>query len=102
MIQGLIQNIENDFSLDDINKLHQLLISIKKKKEDKLSHGITTIENFCTEYTEYIKNTLSPSYLRSVKLSFKILIHDFGKNKKLGEISIKDAEDFKIRRESVK
>lgn len=97
MVENLIQHIENDYSLDDINKLHELLISIKKQKQEKLSSS-PTIENFYTEYIEYIKNTLSASYLRSVKLSLKILMEDFGKDKKLSEISVKDAEDFKIRR----
>lgn len=97
MMESFIQNIENNYSLDDINKLQELLISIKKQKQEKLSNS-PTIENFYTEYIEYIKNTLSASYLRSVKLSLKILMEDFGKDKKLSEISVKDAEDFKIRR----
>ncbi len=33
-----------------------------------------------------------------MKFSFKILMDEFGKDQKLPEISVKDAEDFKIRR----
>ena len=97
MIENLIQNIEDNYSLSEIDQLAKLLSSIKMQKAEELSKR-PTIENFYYEYKEYIKNTLSASYLKSVKLSFKILMEDFGKDKKLSEIGVKDAEDFKIRR----
>ena len=97
MLADLVQNIEKEFSLDDIDKLQQLLLSIKDQKKEKLNDS-PTLEKFYDEYVNYVKITLSSSYLRSVKLSFKILMDDFGKDKKLPEISVKDAEDFKIRR----
>jgi site-specific recombinase XerD len=97
MIESLIQNIENNFSLSEIDQLERLLASIKMQKVEELSKS-PTIEIFYSEYKEYIKNTLSESYLKSVELSFKILIEDFGRDKKLSEISIRDAEYFKINR----
>jgi integrase len=97
MLDELVQNIENEFSLDDIEKLQQLLSSIKKQKKERLNDS-PTIKNFYLEYVNYVETTLSGSYLRSIKLSFKILIDDFGKDKKITGISVKDAEDFKIRR----
>ena len=97
MLKGLIKNIEKSFTLDEIQKLQQLLSAIKEKREAKIKIS-PTLENFYQEYVNYVKSTLSSGYLRSIKLSFKIMMDEFGRDKNLAEISAKDAEDFKIRR----
>ena len=72
MLNGLLKNIEKRLTLDEIQKLQQLLAAVKEKKEVKLKRS-PTILNFYQEYSNYAISTLSSGYLRSIKLSFKVL-----------------------------
>ena len=55
---------------------HLFLIYFQKKRDGEFKEQIKSISltKFKEEYVEYIKPTKSQSYLRSIKLSFKMLI----------------------------
>ncbi|MCH7826599.1 MAG: site-specific integrase [Bacteroidetes bacterium] len=90
-----LQYIQDNYSLEDISKLVSMLTDIKKEKTNVLTNSLT-LYKFRLEYETYIKNTFSPKYLKSVKLSLKHLIDYFGEDGKITTIGVKDAEDFKL------
>jgi site-specific recombinase XerD len=60
----------------NLNDANLFLINFKKKKEEELKEQIKILHltEFRDEYIDYIIQTKSKSYVRSVKLSFKMLI----------------------------
>ncbi|MCH8942238.1 MAG: site-specific integrase [Bacteroidetes bacterium] len=90
-----LQYIQDNYSIEDITKLVSMLTDIKKEKTNVLTNSLT-LYKFRLEYEAYIKNTFSPKYLKSVKLSLKHLTDYFGEDWKITTIGVKDAEDFKL------
>lgn len=56
-----------------------------------------SIEDFKNEYVEYVSNTHTSKYTKSVKLSFRMLIQEFG-NKDLHLITAKEFDSFLSRK----
>ncbi len=90
----LIQQINENYSLDEISKLEVLLKNIKEKKERE-HNASPSLYKFSSEYELYIGNTFTPKYLSSVRSSFIHLKKYFGEAKYMTDISCKDAENFK-------
>lgn len=94
-MQISLKEIKEDYSLKDLENLKQLLNQIcedKRKQTDRSQ----TVNAFSREYLEYIRNTFSESYLKSVKLSFKHLLESTGCETDIGSIGVKKLDDFKI------
>jgi len=89
-----IQNIIKEFSLEELNAIKTLVLEIEKEKKGRVEKAVS-INSFSSDYSKYIENNFSPSYLRSVTLAFNHLSKFFGNNRALNNISIKNAEDFK-------
>jgi len=94
-MNDLVDNIAQNFSIEEIIKLQALLKQVQANKENRLSTS-NTLYNFYLEYCSYIESTFSRKYLISVKQSFKHLIKCIGEEKKLEEITARDAETFKM------
>ncbi len=92
-MDNLIQNIVQNYSIEELNKLTELLDNFKKQKKIELESS-PTLFKFYNDYEHYIKNTLSAKYLKSVRVTFRHLIEFFGEDKLISEIRVKDAEDF--------
>jgi site-specific recombinase XerD len=60
----------------NLNDAHLFLINFQKKRDGGFKEKIKTIplSKFKEEYVDYVKPTKSISYVRSIKLSFKMLI----------------------------
>lgn len=59
----------------------------------KSSNRIITLQKFLEEYTQRNEHSATKDYQRSIKLSFKMLINNFG-NIKLSSLSSREAEKF--------
>ena len=93
MINDNIKYIEDNYSLEDISNLQEILSRLKEMKSYDLSNS-QTLYKLRMEYQTYIKNTFSPKYLKSIKVSFKHLIDYFGEDRKISTIGIKETEEF--------
>ncbi len=89
-----LQNIIENFSLEELQVIKTLVKEIEKQKIIKSENSVS-IKSFALEYFKYIDNNFSHPYLKSVKQSFKHLLNYYPDNKSLEDLSIKNAEDFK-------
>jgi len=69
-----IENIAEQYTLDELEKLKILLTRIERRKKTVLKSSLS-IHNFSQEYKKYIKLTFSSSYIRSVTLSLDSLLN---------------------------
>ena len=90
-----VEEIKSNYSLEDLENLKQLLDQICEDKRRQASK-CQNINAFSREYLEYIRNTFSKSYLKSVKLSLKHLSDYFGNEKLLRSLEVGELEKFKI------
>ena len=67
-----IQNIIKEFSLEELNAIKTLVLEIEKEKKGRVEKAVS-INSFSSDYSKYIENNFSPSYLRSVTLAFNHL-----------------------------
>ena len=89
----LIDKIKS-FNVEEIKRLQSILEDVCAEKEKKqIEHK--TIGAYKDLYEEYIQNTFSPSYLRSVCLSFKQIIKYFGADRLMIDITVMELEKFK-------
>ncbi|MBI9071405.1 MAG: tyrosine-type recombinase/integrase [Melioribacteraceae bacterium] len=82
----------NNFNMDQIHSLMNLLNSVKVEKERTKK----TLESFCTEYENYIEGECSQKYYKSVKLSMNALRKYFSDDIDINELTVKMIEDFII------
>ena len=90
-MEGL-NNILNQFSVDDIEKL-KVLLSIMPNNEQK---EIVTLRVFVEEYKNIIGHNRSTNYLNSVTISLNYLSDYFREQRAINSISLKDIESFLI------
>ena len=90
-----ITKILESYSIDDLNNLKSIITEFENKKRERNSNSLTLIE-FKVEYENYIKCNFSLSYLRSIKLSFEHSMKYFGKDKIITDVTVKEAEKFKL------
>lgn len=90
-MEGL-NNILNQFSVDDIEKL-KVLLSIMPNNDQK---EIVTLRVFAEEYKNIIGHNRSTNYLHSVTISLNYLAGYFGEQRAINSISLKDIESFLI------
>ncbi len=93
MNNQLVETIKQ-YSYADIERLRSLLeeLSVEKRKNNAEEPSIAS---FIFEYEEYVKNSFSAAYLRSVKLSLKQLADYFGSESSLESIKVLELEKFK-------
>ncbi len=88
-------NIVQECSINDLEKIQEILANFISEKKNKLNSSLTLFK-YSIEYKEYISSTFSKKYLISVTQSFKHLVKCIGEDKKLVEITVRDAETFKM------
>jgi len=92
-LREILRNIEEDFSLDEINKLQSLLGKIKQSKEHELRDS-ETLFKFSEDYLKMVKHTFSEKYLSSVKTTFTHLMKFFGEDCLLVTIKTKELDEL--------
>lgn len=88
-------DIIRELSVQEIDTMTNLIKSVKTEKVSKLNESYTLF-NFTQSYKEYVSSSLSEKYLKSVNQSFKHLLKYFGEEKNIADISVKEAEEFKM------
>jgi len=89
----IVEQISENYSVADIEKLQSLLDQIKKLKRE--NPNAITLYSFKVEYERFISDSYSKDYSKSVQLSFKHLLNYFGEEKPISEINNRNLEQFK-------
>ena len=88
-------NITSDLTYEEISRLEDLIKQIRLEKKTKLLDE-KSLDVFIKEYLKFIESTFSHKYFQSVQNAFQHLEEFFNTSKILNEITVKDAEDFKV------
>jgi integrase len=90
-----ITKILEHYSVEDLKHLKLLITEFENKKIESYSSSLSLLK-FKTEYENYIKSNFSLSYLRSINISFEHLMKYCGEDKRITDITVREAEGFKL------